>query len=632
MRKRISVKILGACFAAALIAVGGQAVLKAQTTGFDDIALSVYVSPDGDDANPGTEERPFKTIQKAQETLRTTPLDKKGNKEVHVLAGEYFLTEPLRFGPDDGGSVADGYRQVFYEGHDAVISGGKRIEGFREIEPGLVAADIPEVKDGQWSFRDLYVNDKRRVRARFPNEGYFRVKQSGEDRRTNFFFNVEDGVKPVRDLDAVELVFLHDWCLTRTPVKSINTENSQLFVPVKIGGSMPFWAIDGFEPNARYFLENSIEYLDAPGEWFLDANEGKLYYRLCEGETVETLDVIAPIVSQLLVVEGTADKPVENLHLIGLRFAHAAFNEKPQKTYWGIQASAFSSPADENEVTDVNLGFPSSPPADGAVQYDYAKNCTIDACAFRHLGENGLWLRKSCVANHIAQCLFEDIGANGVMIGTHGNHETSKVNSMVFSTVTRTGQTLYGAVGIWVGLTQNTTIDRCEVFDTPYSGVSMGWVWNDSPTSARENMVMACHLHHNMQILSDGGGIYTLGRQPGSRLAFNLIHDIPLNAGRAESNGMFLDEGTSGFTIDYNLITDTERSPLRFHQAKKTNFVENNFFLLESDDMPMIRYNSTPEENIKLENNTTMPKADKEKLQREFKETVDKLNYEYRAL
>jgi len=623
----------------------------AQTVEFDKIVLSVYVAPDGNDANPGTEEQPFKTIQKAQEAIRNTKTDEKGNKEVIILPGAYFLTEPLRFGPEDGGSIDDGYQQVFYEGRDAHISGGKRITGFREIEPGLVVADVPEAAvfpvgvptPGQtepWSFRDLYVNDVRRTRARFPNissaaaqEGWLRVKQAGQDRRTNFFFNADDGLKAVRDLDKVELVFLHDWSITRTPVKSIDVDKSQLTVPIKIGGSMVFWAIDGFEPHARYFLENSIEYLDASGEWFLDTDAGKLYYRLCEGEQADTINVIAPIATQLLVVEGTAERPVENLHFVGLNFAHTAFNEKPQKTYWGIQAAAFSSPDVENaDGSGKNgSGFPSSLPADAAVQYDFTRNCTIDHCTFRHLGENGLWLRKSCLSSIVEHCLFEDIGANGVMIGTHDNNNTAKRNSLIYSTVTQTGKTLYGAVGIWIGLTENSTIDRCEVFDTPYTGISLGWVWNDSPSAAKENMVLNCHLHHHMQILSDGGAIYTLGRQPGSRLAFNRIHDIPLNAGNAESNGMFLDEGTTEFTIDYNLITDTERSPLRFHQAKK-NLVENNFFLLETDDTPMIRYNSTPEENIELINNTTAPKSDKEKLIRDFVETVGGLFYDYKTM
>jgi len=87
-----------------------QSNLTAQTVDFDHIVLSVYVSPGGNDANPGTEAQPFKTIARAQEAIRNTKTEEKGNREVHILEGEYLLTEPLRFGPEDGGSVADGYQ------------------------------------------------------------------------------------------------------------------------------------------------------------------------------------------------------------------------------------------------------------------------------------------------------------------------------------------------------------------------------------------------------------------------------------------------------------------------------------------------------------------------------------------
>jgi hypothetical protein len=94
-----------------------------------------------------------------------------------------------------------------------------------------------------------------------------------------------------------------------------------------------------------------------------------------------------------------------------------------------------------------------------------------------------------------------------------------------------------------------------------------------------------------MQVLSDGGGIYTLGRQPGTMLRDNLIHDVPLNAGRAESNGMFLDEGSSEFRIEGNLIFATHRSPLRFHKAGKIEVKGNRWVLPKG--IPALRFNAT---------------------------------------
>ncbi|MDR0390470.1 MAG: right-handed parallel beta-helix repeat-containing protein, partial [Planctomycetaceae bacterium] len=517
-----------------------------------------------------------------------------------------------------------------YEGHNATISGGKRITGFAPTgnNDGCVVADIPEVKAGKWSFRDLYVNNIRAIRARFPNNDFLRVNKAGEDRRTNFFFKPNE-LKPVDDLDQVELVFLHDWSITRTPIKSIDTSENKLTVPLQIGGDLPLWNIDTFEPHARYFLENSRAYLDIAGEWFLDKKEGKLYYKLREGETADNIDVIAPVVSQLVIVEGTETRHVTNLHFCNLKFEYTAFNEKLERTYWGRQAATYcepilrDAPNDKGKMFDYNSV--NATPA--AIQWDFASNCTMDECTFRHLGENGFWIGKACYANLVLNCFFDDIGANAVMFGTHNNNHTARCNVISFSKITRPAQTLYGGVGIWIGLTENSTVDRCEVSSTPYTGVSVGWSWNDKPTAAKENMVLGCHLYNCMLLLSDGGAIYTLGRQPNSRLAFNNIHDIPRNIGRAESNGMFLDEGTTDFKVDFNLIVDTFQSPLRFHRAGK-NLVENNFFSLNNEKSKIVTYNNTPKENITLQQNKT---DTKEKITEQFQNTIKTKIFDYRT-
>jgi hypothetical protein len=104
-----------------------------------------------------------------------------------------------------------------------------------------------------------------------------------------------------------------------------------------------------------------------------------------------------------------------------------------------------------------------------------------------------------------------------------------------------------------------------------------------------------------MQTLSDGGGIYMLGLQPESTISGNLIHDVTLNVGRAESNGMFLDEGTTDITVSENIIFNIAKSPIRFHRAT-VNLIRENV-LSCGDNIPAVRYNNTREEDIRLENN-----------------------------
>ena len=87
-----------------------------------------------------------------------------------------------------------------------------------------------------------------------------------------------------------------------------------------------------------------------------------------------------------------------------------------------------------------------------------------------------------------------------------------------------------------------------------------------------------------------------LGLQPGSVIRNNHIHDVHINAGRAESNGMFLDEGITDVVVENNLVYNIAKSPLRFHKATK-NLVKNNLFFC-TDNNPPIRYNSTKEDDI----------------------------------
>jgi hypothetical protein len=125
----------------------------------------------------------------------------------------------------------------------------------------------------------------------------------------------------------------------------------------------------------------------------------------------------------------------------------------------------------------------------------------------------------------------------------------------------------------------------------PYSGVSVGWRWDAAPSGCAGNTIAENDIHHVMQVLSDGAGIYTLGLQPETILKRNRIHDIPVNAGRAESNGIFMDEGSTSIVVDGNVIWRTARSPLRFHKAG-SNVIRNNQFFLDPGVEPFT-FNST---------------------------------------
>lgn len=128
------------------------------------------VAPSGSDAAPGTAERPFASLQRAQEAVRElTRAGLRGPVTVRLASGVYELSEPLTFGPEDGGTAEVAVTYAAATGARPVLSGGRRITGWRRGEDGIWTTRVQGVREGTWYFRQLWVNGRRAVRARRPN-------------------------------------------------------------------------------------------------------------------------------------------------------------------------------------------------------------------------------------------------------------------------------------------------------------------------------------------------------------------------------------------------------------------------------------------------------------------------------
>ena len=335
----------------------------------------------------------------------------------------------------------------------------------------------------------------------------------------------------------------------------------------------------------------------------------KIYYSPKSGETIDNLEVIIPVAKQLIQIIGNRDnrKKVKNISFEGIAFEHTNW-QVPENGYAGIQACFF-----DNRTREQN-GWKS---VSAAIELDLASDCYFTNCEIRQVGGSGIWFREETKNCGIMESHIYDISANGVNVGEGQDRliegekwwqaapeqvtENTEVSNCL---IEECGQQFYGAVGIWGGLIAKSKILRNEIRKLPYTGVSMGWMWSPEPTPCRENTISGNHIHHVLNKLSDGGGIYNLGLQPGSIISNNLIHDVKINTGRAESNGMFLDEGIKSVLIENNIIYNIARSPLRFHKAS-TNIVRNNV-LVCSESIPPIRYNRTKEEDIQKTGNAVL--------------------------
>src|SRR5256714_15485853 len=143
------------------------------------------------------------------------------------------------------------------------------------------------------------------------------------------------------------------------------------------------------------------------------------------------------------------------------------------------------------------------------------------------------------------------------------------------------------AIGIGIGQSPGNHLSHILIHDFYYTGIAIGWTWVYGPACASNNLVAFNHVHHigvrsdgDGPILSDMGGIYTLGKQPGTRIINNLWHDI---AGlRYGGWGIYFDEGSSGIIAESNVVYRTTHGGFHQHYGE-TNSVWNNVFAFGRD-------------------------------------------------
>ena len=499
---------------------------------------------------------------------------------VSLADGVYPLTKPLSFGKAD--SPEDPFAVTWAAGAGAtpVISGGRELRN-----PDGWDFAVPEGVQA----RGLYVNDKPSVHARHPNSGYLRVEQVGPDRRTSFRFR--EGDLPQGDFAGAELLFLHDWSSSSIAIAGVNHETRELRTTHPVGSSAKHYAMDNFEKQPRYAISGVRACFDAPGEWLQSDNT--LHYRPREGESPGSV-VTIPIASQLIVANDAA-----NLRFHGITFAHTAY-PLPEGGHAGNQAAWF----------EDRGGLPVSRlmPVASALDFTRARNCELRDCELRNLGGSGVIFGVGSRGNRILRCEFRNIDANAIGIGDKHGTDAASDNVIDQCLIEDCGRRFLGAVGIWVGIASGTRITHCELRNLPYTGISLGWRWwsphaqpHPIPSAMGGSYIADNHIHHVMQTLSDGGGIYTLGVQPGTVICRNRIHHIPVNLGRAESNGMFFDQGSGQLLVEENIVFAIERSPFRFHKGWHCELRNNRVAL--SPGSKLVTYNDTKQSRILLEGN-----------------------------
>ena len=604
--ERAGRKIRGAARAMALLTVGVACLVKGGAAGGAQTVsngvrpaadpLVVYVATNGNDAwsgrlaapAPGGKDGPLATMARALEVIRAhraaggEAVSKRA--VIQLRAGTYFLEQPMVLTPADSNLEI-----VAYPREKPVLSGGRRMVGWQVEVHGnrtLWVAELEAGKSGGVPFRQLWVNGRRAARARHPDRGYLGV-ESVPDRTDQWYegqrrFRFRAGDFPIGPtLIGAEVVVMNRWTESHLPITGVEESGRVLTF-----GKRSVFQLAAGDP---YYLEGAREFLDAPGEWWFDSQAGRLYYLPRSGEAPDSSEVIAGGLPVLLEIRGGPERGefVRKIRLAGLTFAHAEwwFPQDAEEA----RRLAMVWPAPSHEVggfAQAAVGVPAAVRAVGL------RESSFEGCRFVHLGTYGLELGRGCQSNRVVACEFGDLGAGGIKIGETEirvrAEEIARANEVADCHFHHGGRIFHSAVAIWIGQSPDNRILHNHIHDFYYTGISVGWTWGYDPRALATNQLVAGnHVHHigvqsdgDGPILSDMGGIYTLGRQVGTRIVQNLWHDI---AGlRYGGWGIYFDEGTSGALAESNLVYRTTHGGFHQHYGA-TNVLRNNIFAFARD-------------------------------------------------
>lgn len=556
---------------------------------------SIWVSLNGSDRNVGSKEQPLASVhmalRKARELRRLHDPSINNGISIKVAGGVYQFEEPLFVRPEDSGTETSPTTIEAIPGERPVFSGGVSIKGWLKVNnniPGLPkeskgqvwAADAPMVGGRLLEFRQLWVNGQKAVRAR---------ERDADSMNRILSWNHADEScwipKPATgDLSHAEglEMFIHQWwAIAILRVKSVemvgDSARLRFYQPEsRIESEHPWPApwISKETGNSAFYLVNAIQFLNKPGEWFLDMKSRKVYYWPRKDEKMETASVLAPSLETLVKIVGDIDRPVSNFSFNGISFQHTGFMRPSKQGHVPHQAGLYMLDAYKLKIAGTpdkktleNQAWVGRPSA--AIEASFADRTAFENCRFEHLASTGIDYNAGVHDNKIKGNLFRDIGGTAVYAGVYSNESTEihvpynpsderevcsnmEISNNLINNVTNED---WGCVGIGAGYVKNINIEHNEICDVSYMGISLGWGWSRTINAMRNNKVTGNKIHHYAKQMYDVAGIYTLSAQPGTVISGNYIDSIYKAPYAHLPNHWFYlytDEGTSYTTIRDN--------------------------------------------------------------------------------
>lgn len=534
--------------------------LKNEKTIYKCIGRYIYVDEqNGSDSCAGTVDDPLKSFAGAKNKVAQL-LSQECKENIYVIFrdGDYFIEEPLVFDSGDGSKDL----KICYMAENAgksVITGGKQVSGFQMYdEPsGIYRAYVGK----NVMSRQFFVNGIRAVRAK--SAGVLRdAVNIGHGITTS-----DLSLLKYQNISDLELVFYEKWTNPRCSVESIRQDGNKAVLSMK----QPAWNyVTGKGTTSAtipVWYENAYELIDEGGEWYLDSEEGYIYYKPREGENLDQAKCILPITEKLMIMTNSVSQIYtdKNIQFKGLAFSYTTWNYPT--TTGGL------SDAQNNLLRELGSGLDGDRLCDGAIEINYSGNIRFEDCTFSKLGIIGIKLTEGAKKIDIIGCEFSDISGSAIAVGESSTSNKDYYNPsssrQYVSDININNNCIYSvgveyqsSSAISVGFPKNCIISHNEIYDIPYSGIHVGLGWGSLESSGSYGIEITDNYIHNIMNskLYDGGAIYTNGLTGASVEDMNKICRNYIQNQKMSTGAIYNDEGSSFWQVSENVIDLSENS------------------------------------------------------------------------
>ena len=559
---------------------------------YEDSGIALYVSVSGSDSGAGTRDRPLKTLMGAFERIKAlkpeieeinAAKERRIDSITVYMEGGRYPMDAANYVKVDGTFFPSGVKLSVkaMEGQTPILDGGMRIDAWEKATLNgnqVLAARLDKNLDGIYS---LNVNGKNAELANSMSSPDFegcnlsnqnRKKHSYIDNEGSFTWtfadpaDIKQGIRVTSNTHVLsklvspaqaQAVWLIEWkeFIIKLDKLEQNTIRSNYWNVIASVIELADHA-DWFWPNPihNFYLQNDISLINRPGEFCYDRTSGILYYYPLEGQNADNIDAYIPLTSKLMDLSTTVKKGlISDLTFEGISFANTCVDYIDKLGGVAInQAQQF----DVSEAQAQGNGWTTiRDEMDSAITLNYCQNVTFRNCDFINLGLTAVKLEVGCQNCKIEGCLFKELGNSAVVISTPNGYSLTAASRSVNNTIEncvirRIGQINNSAPALMVYYSENTTIMHNDIYDCPYTAISMGWGWTSVKDSyANSNHIAFNRIGNYLRKLKDGGGIYTLNMQPYSTIEYNFLFSQNNNYA-----AIYLDEGTSGYTVSNNAV------------------------------------------------------------------------------